>query len=251
MQAPPWDTGAVPVSIPVLVVALAVTFAAALVQGTLGFGFAIVSVPVLSLLAPVLAPVPQLIMTMPLTLSMAWRERHAIQPRSLGWLLAGRIPGAFLGVLLLKLAGDRALDILIAGAVLVAVAILAAGVNVRRTPGTEFGAGITSGTMAMTASIGGPPVALLFRNDRGEAVRSNLATIFSVGIVITLTGRILAGEIAGSDAVVAALLFPGVLAGYLFSHRFTGRVEGTPLRIGILILSAVAAVGLLLRAGLG
>ena len=51
---------------------------------------------------------------------MAWRERHAIQPRSLGWILAGRIPGAALGVLLLKLAGDRALDVLIAGSVLAA-----------------------------------------------------------------------------------------------------------------------------------
>jgi uncharacterized membrane protein YfcA len=42
-----------------LVVALAVTFLGAVAQGVVSIGFGVLSVPVLSLIDPVLAPVPQ------------------------------------------------------------------------------------------------------------------------------------------------------------------------------------------------
>jgi uncharacterized membrane protein YfcA len=237
-----------PVSPLVLVAAWIITFAAAAVQGTIGFGFAVVSVPVLSLIDPALAPVPQLLVTMPLTLTMAWRERQAIEVRGLGWILAGRIPGAVIGVVLLKLATSRTLDVLIAVAVIGAVAVIAAGASVRRSPATEFAAGVASGASGLVASIGGPPVALLFRNDRGATVRSNLATIFSVGIAITVTSRVLAREITMTDVTVAALLFPALLLGYAASFRIAPRAEGAPIRTGILVVSAIAAIGLIARA---
>ncbi|MCL1692867.1 MAG: sulfite exporter TauE/SafE family protein, partial [Actinomycetia bacterium] len=59
-----------------LITALIVTFIAAAIQGVVGMGFAMVSVPILALINPSLAPVPQLLITLPLTISMAWRERH-------------------------------------------------------------------------------------------------------------------------------------------------------------------------------
>jgi hypothetical protein len=88
---------------PLLVAAL-VTFLSACVQGTLGFGFAVVSVPLLSLLHPALAPVPQLLLALPLTLSMAVRERHAIDLRGVGFVVSGRIVGLALGVALVAMA---------------------------------------------------------------------------------------------------------------------------------------------------
>ena len=76
-----------------LILALAVTFVAASIQGVVGIGFALVSVPILALIDPSLAPVPQLLITMPLTITMAWRERRHIDASGIG---SDRWPGASL-----------------------------------------------------------------------------------------------------------------------------------------------------------
>ena len=56
-----------------LTLALVITAIAAMLQGSVGLGFAMVSVPLLSLIDPRLAPVPQLLVSLPLALAMAWR----------------------------------------------------------------------------------------------------------------------------------------------------------------------------------
>jgi uncharacterized membrane protein YfcA len=128
-----------------LITALVVTFVAAAIQGVVGMGFAMVSVPILALIDPSLAPVPQLLITLPLTVSMAWRERRHIQLSGVGWIIGGRIPGAVIGIGLLAVATQQTLDIAIALIVLGAVAIIASGFHVKRTPFSEFGAGLAAG----------------------------------------------------------------------------------------------------------
>lgn len=237
-----------PVELWVLALAFAWTVLAAAVQGTVGFGFAVVSVPALSLVDPALAPVPQLLVTLPLTLSMAWRERHAVELSGVGWLLLGRVPGALLGVALLKLADASTLDVVIALVVLSAVAAMSTGRGVPRNGLTEFTAGVTSGAMSLVSSIGGPPIALLYRDAPGPTLRASLAAVFTVGVLITTTSRALAGEITRSDVILGACLLPAMLLGLRLSHAFKGRVEGRPLRIAVLVVASLSAVGLLARA---
>ncbi|MEA2023789.1 MAG: sulfite exporter TauE/SafE family protein [Actinomycetota bacterium] len=231
-----------------LIVALIVTFIAAAIQGVVGMGFAMVSVPILALIHPSLAPVPQLLITLPLTILMAWRERRHIELSGLGWIVGGRIPGAFLGVGLLAVATQQTLDIAIAAVVLGAVAIIASGFHVRRSPVSEFGAGVLSGVSGFVASIGGPPLALLYARDDGPTVRSNLAAIFSIGLVITISARVLSGNISWTDVRVALILFPALAVGYLVSVRFKSRVSQPLVRGAILVLSLVGAIGLIIRA---
>lgn len=169
-----------PVDPPVLVLALAVTVAAGLVQGTIGFGLSVVSVPVLSLLDRDLAPVPQLLITLALALAIVWREWRHLDLSGVGWVLVGRLPGAALGVVLLKTFADTALDALVAALVLIGVAIVGSGVVIRLTPFTKITAGVASGTMGLVASIGGPPLALLYRDVKGGTMRSSLNAIFAI-----------------------------------------------------------------------
>src|SRR5687768_11992248 len=80
-RAPTWTVSVTlpdGISLPVMIVAWVVTAASAWLQGAIGFGFAVVSVPVLALAHPALAPVPQLLLSVPLTVVMAVRERHAM-----------------------------------------------------------------------------------------------------------------------------------------------------------------------------
>jgi uncharacterized membrane protein YfcA len=237
-----------PVSMPQLIIALAVTALGAVVQGTIGTGFAVVSVPILSLVNPALAPVPQLLMAVPLTLSMAWREREDIALPGVAWVTAGRLLGALVGYQLLIVATQRTLDLGIAVAVLTAVVVLSTGTRVPRNGATELGTGVVSGVMSLIASVGGPPVALLFKDAEGATIRSTLATIFALGLGISIVTRIAGGKISGDDVTLAVVLFPGLTIGYLLSSRLRYRVNAALLKRGILVVSAVAAVGLLIRA---
>ena len=237
MPADPW----------ILALAFAITVGAGLVQGTIGFGLAVVSVPILSLLDRDLAPVPQLLIALPLALAMVWREWRHLDLSGVGWVLVGRIPGAALGVVLLKLFSETALDVLIAGLVLAGVAIVASGVVIRLNPFTKLAAGVASGTMGLVASIGGPPLALLYRDVEGGTLRSSLNAIFAIGILFSIVVRGVTGEIAANDIRVAAFLIPAAFFGLWLSRYFTDQFEGARLKNGVLVLSALAAVGLLLR----
>lgn len=218
-------------------------------QATVGFGLAVLSVPILSLIDADLAPVPQLLISLPLSALMAWRERQHLDLRGVGWVLAGRIPGAIIGFVVLVSFADsqRAIDIVIGTVVLGAVLVLASGVRVRRNALTQFTAGTLSGISGLLASIGGPPLALLYRDAKGATIRASLAAVFTMGIVITITTRTIAGEITATDLRVAVLLFPALLVGYAGGQRLAGRFEGKPLRVAILVMSAIAALGLFVR----
>lgn len=227
--------------------AFVITFVAATLQSTVGFGFALLSVPLLSLLNPVFAPVPQLIVVLPLTIAMVVREWGSVQPRSTVWIFAGRIPGALLGVVLLKLLASPALDVLMAFMVLIGVSLVVGRATFRRTRWSEFAAGTASGTMAMVSAIGGPPIALLYRNDTGPTVRANLGLVFSIGVCITITVRAVAGEISLSELAIGIALIPAVMMGLRASRGLLSRVEGTGLRNAIVAVAAAAALMLFVR----
>jgi len=231
-----------------LIAALVVTFIAAAIQGVVGMGFALVSVPILALVDPSLAPVPQLLVTLPLTAMMAWRERKHIQPSGIGWIIGGRLPGAIIGVGLLAVATQQILDLAIAAVVIGAVVIIASGFHLVRTPASEFGTGVLSGISGLVASIGGPPVALLYTRDDGPTIRSNLAAIFTIGLLITISARALSGNISVSDLRVALIIFPALVAGYAVSLRFKNRVSQSLVRNAVLIISVLGAIGLIARA---
>ncbi len=235
----------------ILALAFGITVAAGLVQGTIGFGLAVVSVPVLSLLDRDLAPVPQLLIALPLAVAMVWREWRHLDLSGVGWVLAGRFPGAALGVVLLKMFSETALDVLIAGLVLVGVAIVASGFVIRLNPFTKLTAGVASGTMGLVASIGGPPLALLYRDVEGGKLRSSLNAIFAIGILFSISVRGVTGEISTDDVRVALFLMPAAFLGLWLSRYFTDQIEGAALKNGVLALSALAAIGLLFRSTLG
>lgn len=228
--------------------ATVLTGMAAWVQGTVGFGFAIVSVPVLALADPRLAPDPQLLLLFPLTVFMAFREAGHLQWRGVGWLFLGRFPGLFLGGALLVWAEARWLDLAVGSLVLMAAVMLGRGWNLRRTPWSQFLAGVFSGTSSMVSGIGGPPVALLYRNETGPALRSTLAFVFMWGLMLTLVGRFLTGDLTLRDGVWAVALSPGVVGGLWLARSSAQRIPGSALRRGVLLLASGAALGLCLRA---
>ncbi|MFW2387928.1 MAG: TSUP family transporter [Polyangiales bacterium] len=227
--------------------AFLVSFVAAALHSTVGFGFALLSVPLLSLLDPLFAPVPQLLVVFPLTLAIVLRERHAVEVKSTLWIFAGRLPGAVIGVALLKMLSSAALDILMSLMVIIGVAIVVSRGTFRRNAPREFVAGVASGTMAMVSAIGGPPIALLYRNDSGPTVRANLGLVFAIGLCITITVRAAAGEVTWEEVLIGAALLPAVGLGLRASKVLIPRVDGPRLRNAIVAVAGAAALLLLGR----
>jgi uncharacterized membrane protein YfcA len=238
-------------SVTLLVIACAVTIVAAAVQGVIGFGLAVVSVPVLALMHPALAPVPQTLVSVPMVLALAWRERHAIDWHGIGWVIAGRIPGALLGLALITLLDAESLAVAMAVIVFAAVVIVWRGYSIPRNRMSSFLAGMASGTGALVASIGGPPLALLYRSTDGATLRSSVSTVFALGVAITLATRGFSGNISHQEVAVAAILLPAAALGLVIGTRIAPRLEGPAVRAGVLLLSSLAAIGLVVKTVVG
>jgi uncharacterized membrane protein YfcA len=234
-----------------IALALVITAIAALLQGTVGIGFAMVSVPLLALIDPRLAPVPQLLVALPLSLAIAWRERGSIELHGFWWIIVGRVPGAFIGLGLLAIATGRALDLFIGVVVVASTLVVARGVHVRRTSSAKFVAGVVSGTTGLVASIGGPPVALLYSSAEARTIRSTLASVFAIGLVLSLTFRSVSGNVVPSDLWVGAILLPAAALGYLLSSTMKDKMNASVARAGVLVISTLGGIALIFRALVG
>jgi uncharacterized membrane protein YfcA len=241
----------IPLSVPLILVAVVISGVAAAIQGVVGFGYAIVAVPLLSLLDPRFAPVPQILTALPLTVISAWRERRHIDGASIGWILTGRVPGIGIGAILVAAVSPRELDALIGLFVLASVACLSTGGGIIRNRLVDTSVGAIAGVSGYVSGIGGPPLALLYRDASGPIIRSTLGVLFAVGILVTVATRAAMGQVTLLDLYLAALLLAPVVLGTWASRFLHGIVEGRGLRVSVLVLCTVAGVGLLLRASVG
>ena len=230
-----------------LIIAWIVTFVAGVLQGVMGFGFNLMTVPVLTIVDPAFTPIPQLMLSLPMTIAAAWRERDHLDTAGVGWVVAGRVPGSLVGAVVLTVVAERVLGIVIAAIVLVAIGAIAAGLSVRLTRRNRVLAGLLSGFTGTTAAIGGPPLALLYRDEQGGAIRSNLGMIFTVGLTVSLASLAVAGAFTATDAEAAAWLATPMLAGYGISGKVRSRLRPSVVRQGILVVSGVAAAVLLIQ----
>ena len=159
---------------------------------------------------------------------------------------AGRIFGAGLGVILLKYASQFVLDLSIAGVVIVAVLCLTVVPAIPK-PFTEIVTGLVSGTGALVSSIGGPPLALLYR-DAGGSVCDRLSQQFSYSAWWQPSAHVAGGLITESDLVIALTLLPAVGLGFYLSRFLIGRIEGAPFKRAVLVVATVSAIALTVRA---
>ena len=227
-----------------IIIALAVSTIGAALQGVVGFGFGVLSVPILTILDPAFTPIPQLILALPLTISIALRDRRHLDLSGAAWVIVGRFPGALLGALLLGALARRTLDAVIAFIVLGATLVISSGWSIRRTAATEFLAGVSSGITGTVSAIGGPPVALIYHDSPGATIRSTLSTIFIIGLTINLVTLAALGEIHTDDLRAAGILLPGMLVGVTLSGFLAKRFDDQVLRRVVLVTAGLAAVGL-------
>jgi uncharacterized protein len=223
----------------VLAVAVAV---GSIIQGSIGFGYALVALPAMALLLPWSVPVTPLILALPMTLLMSAREWRSIDLIGFALITIGRLFGTIAGVMLLVLAPKGFLSVL-TGLLITAAALgsfLKPKFEVNN--GTQLAGGVASGVVGTVAALGGTPLALVYQDRSGAELRSTLAISFVVGIAMSLAGLALAGQVEGRHVVLALELLPALLVGLLVSRRVVRRLEERWLRPAVLTFAAVAGV---------
>jgi uncharacterized membrane protein YfcA len=230
-----------------LVVALAAVLVGAFVQGTVGFGINILAAPVMALVEPEALPATLILAAFPLATGMLVREHRAIDQRGLRWLILGRLPGTVVGVVVVTTLPSDGLAAVIGALVIVAVAMSWVAPPLSVTPTSAFVVGVISGAMGTASSIGGPPPALLYQHHPGAVLRSTTAALFVVGTTLSAAALAIAGEVSGSDVVLAIALTPAIAGGLLLSHLLAGRIDAGWLRPGVLVVAAIAGAATLLR----
>lgn len=220
--------------------AIAIVTVGGALQGSVGFGFALLSAPLLEWINPRLVPGPLVLAVTVLLVLTALRERQSIDFRGIGWVLAGRAPGTLIGAAALSGMSERALTILLGALVLVAVGLSLLEFELPRKPGFLLAAGLVSGVMGTTASLGGPAVAILYQRERPELVRSTLATFFLMGALMSLPALAWVGRLGVEELKLALVLIPGILLGFALSGR-TGRyLHGGRTRAAVLWVAGLA-----------
>jgi len=175
-------------------------------------------------------------------------EWQRIDWRVLAWMLPARIPGTVIGVWLVVQFTEPQLEIAIALMVLVGVLVSVRTADVPVNPATMLVAGVTAGATGTATSVGGPPIALLLQHREAAQMRSTMSVFFFVGVIISLAGLAIAGEVSTEASQVALLLAPLVFLGFWIGTKLRGRLPPERLRHGVLATCVLAAVALLVRA---
>lgn len=218
----------------------------AFVQRATGFGLAVIGAPLLLMLEPRLVPVVLVMFGLTVSLMMVGTYRHEIRVDAIGMALVGRVPGTLLGAWLLLIAPLAILEKFIAVIVLTSVAVSLSRVSLPVNRISLFIAGVASGIFGTVSAIGGPPIALLMHRLPADAARANLSAFFICSSSLTLLVLLLIGQIRLWHLAMALTLAPAVVLGNVLAAWVAHRLDRRALQRSSLLLSTLAALGLLL-----
>jgi hypothetical protein len=102
--------------------------------------------------------------------------------------------------------------------------------------------------MGTSAAVGGPPVALVYHDARGAALRSTLNAYFACGSLISLAALAWSGQLGVADLGYAAWMLPSVGVGFALSDRARAKLDRGNTRVAVLVVAGGSALAVIGRA---
>jgi uncharacterized protein len=244
---------------PLLVAAGAAVLAGATLQSATGFGFALVSGPLLfAALGPQEAIGTLLVLGAEVGILMIATERRRPRPlgRDAAILLAASPPGALAGVAVLRSLDDVALQAAVTvGVILTLVArrIATRGSREARPRPAWSGpaAGLAAGALSTSTNTSGPPLLLhlMGHGDEPGRVRDTVTVVFlGLAVVSAVALWITGTSDAVPDADVLTGLMPvvalGCLAGRPVFARLARSGDYEPVLTGVLVVSVLSGLAI-------
>ncbi|MDD1964756.1 sulfite exporter TauE/SafE family protein [Pseudomonas putida] len=233
-----------------LIVAFAGVFLICFMKGAFGGGFAIVGIPILSL---VMDPITAGGLLAPLFVAMDiyslryWKPSTWSRP-DLFRLVPGLVLGIGVGFVLFRVLDHRAIAIVMAAVTLVFVSLwFRAGGEVKvqpRSSGKAVAAGITSGITTMVAHSGGPPLAiyLLPLGLSKQVYAGTTSMFFTVGNLLKAGPWLLLARPTGNVLSLTGVCLLAVPCGVWLGWRLHARLDQRQMYracYGLLVVTAL------------
>ncbi len=232
------------VAVSILIVAMA-----SCSQTISGFGFTLVSVPLLAIVMPPLQAVSlAILISTPLAIVRSTREWKDVSWPSAKRLGLASLIGMPLGIALTSHLPDRPLRLIIGVAVAVAGVALATGFRIRsESPSVDLVAGFVSGVLATTTGTNGPPLVIALHSRRVAPVifRATLVVVYLFANVVSLALFWYYGRLNGNAVKLTGITFVPMLLGNALGTSLVPKVNDKlfhRLILGLLFLSAGSAI---------
>jgi uncharacterized protein len=239
--------------VPTIPVVVAAVFCATLVRSALGFGEALIAVPLMAFVLPVAtaAPVAVLVsITVALVVLIGdWRDVHV---RSVGWLVAFTLLGIPFGLLALRMCPES----IVKGVLGLVVAIFAVFALWRRRGARltddrfAWLFGLAAGVLGGAYGMNGPPLVVYgsMRRWPPQRFRASLQGYFLPASLVGMFGYWAAGLWTPRVNYYFAIALPAVLLAIPIGRAIAARLD--PRRFALVVHAGLLAsgVGLVLQA---
>jgi len=221
---------------------------AALAQGAMGMGFGQIAAAGMVWIAPGMMPATVIIMAFVVATFAVLKERSGVDLRVLSVCLYGRIAGTLIALPLLLLTGENnsGFDLLFAVLLLASVFFSLFSVRPQFTKISQIAGGLASGLMGTITSVGAPPMALVFQDQKAAMARPTLNGFFAIGAPISLLVLWFSGRLDLQHFILAGNLAPGFILGLYLSARLHRFIDYR-FRYLVLAFSFVSAIALIAR----
>ena len=214
-----------------LVVALA-SAGAATVTGAIGYGYAVITVPIALLAVSGRVLSPAIVMVeIALNLYALWWYRDSLRrilPR-IAPLVIGLVPGVAIGAVLLGRVSSAPVKLAALGALLPVILLQASGhrwhIRSERRAAPALGGGV--GLLYGVTAIAGPPLAVFWNNQAmpRDEFKCALATVRGLLGGFAFVAYAGLGLVTHASASLVPLLLPGVLLGVPLGHALARKVD--------------------------
>jgi hypothetical protein len=213
-----------------ILAAVSILLVSGFIQGLVGFGSALVAVPLLSIFMGPKVVVPlTLVHGLFMNMYLSVRNRRHIQKNRVLPLFLWGVIGIPFGAAVLIILPPEGLKILIGIVISVFSLLLLAGFSYRfkREKKVLVPVGLISGLLNGSVSMSGPPIILFLSNQKVSKshFRANTVTYFFLLNIITFAVFFITGVLDGEILVLSLFLLPpipvGIFAGEYFSHKVT------------------------------
>lgn len=236
----------------ILAIAAIAIMMGSFMQGSLGFGFGMISVPPMMWYLPAEVVIPvQIPLSLMLIIPLAWQVRHLFEYTLVVPLLIGALIGMPIGIWILYHLNGNILK-LIVGCVLIALPIVMLMGWSRPLPNklyTLIPVGMMSAAMQGSMSISAPPIILFLANQNmdKDRFRANVLLYFGGLGVISLVSFASKGMYTGNVMVMMMILLIMVPIGGYIGAKLSKHIPQKQFRTLTLIASGIMGFMLVLR----
>ena len=218
-----------------------------IIQGSISMGFALIVAPIIILLNPDFVPVPMILSAFFLSILVLLRDHKSLDYTGISFALFGRIGGSIIAAFLLTIISKNIYNIIFGSIIIIAAIITNLKFKIGINKLSLIIAGFLSGLMGTISAIGGPPIALLYQNQKDTKIRSSLSGYFLIGSIISLTALKISGRFTLNELKLFLILIPAIVTGFLISSILVKiPKEGFSKRL-ILSVSIISSVIIIIK----